>query len=438
MATEKLNINAWDSGWPEGFLTNVDEAVAVADGQTISTTIASDVVVLGLDATAVIDLDTVTDVGITVRCKADGVVVDTASLLVELLIGGVAQGAAQSTGSLSGTFSNVVLSLANWDSDWTQAQLNGMQVQVTTARTGTTDAPTWHIDAIDVDITYTVNSYIKTPPIGSLAIAGKIPVRDVSTNHVAKYPAAGDVTLSGQAPTLAFSTVVATGSLSLEGKPSYVSPLTVQLQPNGWDSGWPYGFVSNIDEPTSAPDGQTISTDVPLQNAFIDFDNVSGIIDPLADVLGVSLVVRARYDWDVGSPPGNPALATSLYIDGLFIANLSISVIPTFTNTVISGADWNQAWTIAQLDSLQVRFQSHSLVDTGKLHIVDAVDVIVTYAPQSPMLLRPPAGDLSIASAAAPTLGRDKYEQNPCSRPCRHGGVINIQVAFNGKWSYSR
>jgi hypothetical protein len=38
MATEILNINGWDSGWPTGSVSNVDEATAGADGASVSTT----------------------------------------------------------------------------------------------------------------------------------------------------------------------------------------------------------------------------------------------------------------------------------------------------------------------------------------------------------------------------------------------------------------
>ena len=48
MATQVNHINGWDSGWPTGSLANIDEAVAGADGFSISTTIDTDVVVLDI------------------------------------------------------------------------------------------------------------------------------------------------------------------------------------------------------------------------------------------------------------------------------------------------------------------------------------------------------------------------------------------------------
>ncbi len=60
MATEKLYPNGWDSGWPLGLLSNIDEPLNNPDGQTIATSSSNDDVTLDLDNTAITDLDTVT------------------------------------------------------------------------------------------------------------------------------------------------------------------------------------------------------------------------------------------------------------------------------------------------------------------------------------------------------------------------------------------
>ncbi len=212
MATETLNINGWDSGWPSGSVAAVDEAVASADGATVSTTIEDDTVIFDLTNTALTDADTITDVSITVRAKKTGT--GAASFEVALLIGGSSQGIDGTAPFLSTSFVNDVYTNTGWNSDWTAAQLNGAQVRVV-AINALLVVDSWVIDCIDVVITYTPSA--PEPAVETLALTGKVPTL---LHEAYRAPAVDTLALSGQAPTVRRGTgrYPATDALALTGQ----------------------------------------------------------------------------------------------------------------------------------------------------------------------------------------------------------------------------
>lgn len=156
MAADKLNINGWDAGWPTGSVANVDEPVGSADGALIAATSENDTVLLDLTSTTVVDGDTVTAVDIVVRIREGAGSAGNNRIGVEFLIGGVVQGSRQNSANMSTTFANVSFSDANWDVDWTQAQLDGAQVRLTAVQQGKNESAVWEVDCLDVDIVFTL------------------------------------------------------------------------------------------------------------------------------------------------------------------------------------------------------------------------------------------------------------------------------------------
>jgi len=154
VATEKLNINGDDNGWPTGDFTDVDEAVASADGAVMATTTENDLIIFDLDASVIEDADTVTAVDMVIRGREGAGAAGTNSFRVTLLIGGAGQGAVNSA-TLTTSFQNLSLSAAGWDVDWTAAQMDGMQVQVEARQVGMAASGIWEIDCLDVDIVFT-------------------------------------------------------------------------------------------------------------------------------------------------------------------------------------------------------------------------------------------------------------------------------------------
>jgi len=154
MTVETLNANIINAqGSWLGEIADIAEAIADADGFTIFTIVDNDTVDLGLDDSVVEDADTVNTV--TIKVHARSISGGKDQLAVDLLIGGVVQGTQQNTGNLTGSFVTYTLTDAGWDSDWTAAELDGMEARFTAETTGMPHTPDTDIDCIDVDIDYT-------------------------------------------------------------------------------------------------------------------------------------------------------------------------------------------------------------------------------------------------------------------------------------------
>jgi len=411
MATEKLNISGWDSGWPTGFVSNVDEPIASADGSVVSTGLARDTVIF--DLTDVVDIDdagTVTGVTITIRARQSYTIFRDGEFDVNFLIDGVSQGPGLTVDTLGTSLSNLVYVSAFWNQDWTVAQLNGAQVSVRTTNIGEVDDQTWSIDCIDVDVTYDPPLAI-TPDAEALALAGKVPLATTTLDHVWKAPAAETLALSGQAPTLDLSIATPVNATQLNGKPAYVNALTMQLQPNGWDSGWPTGFLANVDEPTASADGSTISTTLSGDAVTFDLDNVTGTIVDADDVLSVSVVLRAAGSaalWEEGPEPISfPAnVWVEVLIGGVSQGVITQTLSASQQNYTLTDSDWDQDWTVSQLNGMQVRVTS--LFGDVVVFAIDAIDVIVEYANQSPLSASPGVVTRSL-TGAAPSLKYDRF-----------------------------
>jgi len=173
MTVETLFPNGDDGGWPTGGFANIDEGIASADGLTYETSIDNDVTVIDLDDSAIADADTVNSVTVKIRAKDTGSGGKN-SLIVDLLIGGVGQGPITS-GVLNNAYGTYTfVDAVNWDQDWTAAQLDGMQLEITANQTGKGEAADWQIDAIDVDIDYTAapSGRIMSSLVGGGGLAG--------------------------------------------------------------------------------------------------------------------------------------------------------------------------------------------------------------------------------------------------------------------------
>ena len=158
MATEKLNINgisASDSGNFSGSVTDIDEAVASADGNVMSSSTNGEGETLRVTLTdsAITDANVVTALDMVLRCSAPGT--GNNSFDVELFIGGVSQGSAN-TGQVTGSLANYNLSSAGWDADWTAAQLDGAEVLITCVQNGKGVNTQYNVDCLDVDIVYSI------------------------------------------------------------------------------------------------------------------------------------------------------------------------------------------------------------------------------------------------------------------------------------------
>ncbi len=156
MATDTRTPTADDNGWPTGDIVDIDEGVASADGNVMSTTVDDDTLILSsfTPTGGVADGDTVTQVDIVVRCREGAGSAGSNRIGAALYINSTLQSESQ-TGNMSTAFSDETLNHASWNSDWTEAQLNALQVYIYARQVGKAESATWEVDAVDVVITYT-------------------------------------------------------------------------------------------------------------------------------------------------------------------------------------------------------------------------------------------------------------------------------------------
>lgn len=147
MAEERIPVNTYDGGWEAGAVGDIDELVADADGNAITTTTKSDQCILTFDVQTVVDGDTVTAVDFVMRAQESSsagnntidFTFDGTTVSVPMLVG----------------YTNFTVSDPAWDGvDYTVAQLEG-NVTIDARQSGMPAANTWSIDCVDMIITYT-------------------------------------------------------------------------------------------------------------------------------------------------------------------------------------------------------------------------------------------------------------------------------------------
>lgn len=275
MAIETLFPNGDDGGWPTGSSADIAEGIASADGSVLTTTIKNDVVDIDLDATAISDTDTVNSVTIKIRGRTNGTAIDF--FRVDLLIGGVVQGSQQIGADLTASFGTQTFAdAAGWDSNWTAAQLNGMQVRVTAGQSGMPADAGHEIDAIDVDVDWTAAAVsaisgslsVTLTPVGTLNAKGKLSgAASATVTPAATLKGAGALSgqsslilmpnaglkgggsLAGQAP------ITLTPAAAIKGAGKLAGAATVTLTPSGDLTAVASGDISGAASLALAPAG---------------------------------------------------------------------------------------------------------------------------------------------------------------------------------------
>ena len=154
MALETLVPDGDDAGWNSGGFADVDEGVPGDDDTTKVTEVAkNNTIIFDLGDSALEDADTINSVKIDVRMRCDLASGDSL-FQFDILIGGTPQGTTNQVPTSSWA-SYLGLTNVAWDTDWTAAQLDGMQVSVRSIQTGMPTTDLWEVTAIDVIIDYT-------------------------------------------------------------------------------------------------------------------------------------------------------------------------------------------------------------------------------------------------------------------------------------------
>ncbi len=155
MATETLVPTADDSGWPTGAFSDINEDFGSPDAAIMRTTDAEldDVLILDVTDSVVADADTVDEILIDIRalCSGSGGKDD---YVVDLIIGGTGQGIVTHT-DVGQSFSTLAGTNVAWDADRTAAEMDGLQVSITSAQRGKAAAGNWDLDTVRVIVNYT-------------------------------------------------------------------------------------------------------------------------------------------------------------------------------------------------------------------------------------------------------------------------------------------
>ncbi len=156
MAEETLVPDADDSGWPTGTFADINEDFGSPDAAVMRTTDAEldDILILDFGASVVEDADTVTEILIDVRalCSGSGGKDDYS---IDLLIGGVAQGAGITHSGVGQSFVTLASTLAAWDVDRSASDMDGLQVRITSQQRAMASAGNWDVDTVRVVVTFT-------------------------------------------------------------------------------------------------------------------------------------------------------------------------------------------------------------------------------------------------------------------------------------------
>ena len=154
MAIETLVPNGDDAAWDSGGWDDINEGVPGDDDTTkVVETTKSITMIFDLVNSALEDADTINSVTIDARLRCDLASGDSV-FRFDLLIGGTPQGFTDQVPTSSwATYTGITN--AAWDSDWTAAELDGMQISITSRQTGMPTADLWEVTALDVVIDYT-------------------------------------------------------------------------------------------------------------------------------------------------------------------------------------------------------------------------------------------------------------------------------------------
>jgi len=167
LATEFLVPNGDDGGWDAGGWADVDNGGIAPSSPgggptdsalvTISGT-SKEGITMDFDLTpsAVVDGDTVTEVDVHIRAQNNGGG-GSDEVAVDLLIGGIPVGSQYLTGTLTGSFANYTANgtTQSWTVDWSEAQMDGMQVRITSSQAGMPAALATEVSEIEVVVSYT-------------------------------------------------------------------------------------------------------------------------------------------------------------------------------------------------------------------------------------------------------------------------------------------
>lgn len=155
MATETLLPNGdAANGWAVGTFADVNQGVDTPNDTLVMSdnTTEGKVVTYNMGDSIIVDADIVTNVTIRTRALRGSNAGDSIGL--DLLIGGVPQGA-QVNRVLTTAHDDVDSNDAGWNVDWSAAQMDGIQVRMTTLQTGMPGVVDITVSEVEIVATFT-------------------------------------------------------------------------------------------------------------------------------------------------------------------------------------------------------------------------------------------------------------------------------------------
>lgn len=202
MPTEVLRPNTWDNGWPEGFISNVDDPIEAPDGSTISTTVRNDTFRAGFTNVVNIrdGIDTVNGITIMIRTVAQYSTLGTRpEMFVTMYINGVSQGT-PAPWLLNTSYVNFPFVYFGWNANWSVSQLNSIEIEVRVDPDPTTVFSRAWIDVIEVVVDYDIPPPItKDPDEANIILVGKSPTR---SQQLYRSLGTDSIVVGGQVATL--------------------------------------------------------------------------------------------------------------------------------------------------------------------------------------------------------------------------------------------
>ena len=187
------------SGWPVGGLTDINEGVAVADGNVMSTSAdgEGENFYVEFPAPPITDADLVTAVYVVLRHGTSGA--DANSILAALLyIDSILVGGGGTAAPNRVALTTDLLNIAAWNEDWTAAQLATIRVAIHAA--GSSVPERWDIDNVELFIAYTAGSSEPVDTININFITGAWSGASGTVDDIDEAISAADGNLYGPGP----------------------------------------------------------------------------------------------------------------------------------------------------------------------------------------------------------------------------------------------
>lgn len=161
---------------------------------------------------------------------------------------------------------------------------------------------------------------------------------------------------------------------------------------------WPFGFVSNIDEPIGTPDGSSIATNVNGDFAYITLTDPVNITDA-STITNVDIYVRVRATYNLVTPDPPPELWVGWLPGGVSQGFFKQTVFSsTYSTFIYSQPGWNDDWSLSELINAHIGIQCDFAGVDAFVMGIDVIEVRIDYTDPPPVIISPEDLSLSLST----------------------------------------